>query len=172
MNEKIVSGILVREIRPNVWVSSCGKVWLEHREKPSKSKVKKYMNYWHLTNSETRVKILIDGKQELRYRLVAEAWLPNPSKLPIINHLDGISINDNVDNLEWCDVSRNTQHAYDIGLNVKVQSNENLRTMTDGEEQEIHQRYLASKAKNRLDEISKAYGISRSLLKKINRKWR
>lgn len=130
-----------------------------------------FTNRWHSTRANTRVKI----KDELRYRLVAEAWVynPKPGTYNIVNHLDGCSINDHADNLEWCDVSRNTQHAYDLGLNTsKQQTNEKLRVMTDGEEQEIHQRYVASKAKNRLDEISKEYGISRSLLKKINKKWR
>lgn len=42
-------------------------------------------------------------KNNLVHRLVAEAFIPNPDNLPIINHKDENPHNNNVDNLEWCD---------------------------------------------------------------------
>lgn len=57
-------------------------------------------------------------KKTLRvHRLVAKSFIPNPKNLKIINHIDGNRSNNSVNNLEWCTYSRNTQHAYDIGLN-------------------------------------------------------
>ena len=41
------------------------------------------------------------------HRLVAIAFLPNPNKLPCINHKDESHDNNCVDNLEWCDQSYN-----------------------------------------------------------------
>ena len=36
------------------------------------------------------------------HRLVAEAFIPNPDKLPQINHKDENPLNNCIDNLEWC----------------------------------------------------------------------
>ena len=37
------------------------------------------------------------------HRLVANAFIPNPDDLPIINHKDENKVNNCADNLEWCD---------------------------------------------------------------------
>lgn len=49
------------------------------------------------------------------HRLVCEAFHPNTNNLPVINHKDGNSLNNKADNLEWCTISYNTQHAWDNG---------------------------------------------------------
>lgn len=49
-------------------------------------------------------------------RLVAESFLPNPERLPIVNHKDGNKQNDHYSNLEWCTEQENTRHAWDTGL--------------------------------------------------------
>lgn len=45
-----------------------------------------------------------NGKQRYKmvHRLVAEAFIPNPDNLPVVNHKDENPSNNHMDNLEWC----------------------------------------------------------------------
>lgn len=48
------------------------------------------------------------------HRLVAVAFIPNPKKLPEVNHKFGVKKDNRVSELNWSTSSDNQQHAYDI----------------------------------------------------------
>lgn len=51
------------------------------------------------------------------HRLVALTFIPiRFNHQIVVNHKDGIKINNHVDNLEWCTIQENTIHAYKSGL--------------------------------------------------------
>lgn len=56
------------------------------------------------------VTLFRDGKRHYKsvHRLVADAFIPNPDMLPIVNHKDETRSNNRADNLEWC------THKYNI----------------------------------------------------------
>lgn len=41
------------------------------------------------------------------HRLVAEAFIPNPDNLPVIDHIDTDRTNNNISNLRWCTAKEN-----------------------------------------------------------------
>ncbi len=50
----------------------------------------------------------------LVHREVAKCFLHNPNNLPQINHKNGITYDNDVSNLEWCDNDYNQKHRYEI----------------------------------------------------------
>lgn len=51
-----------------------------------------------------------EKKMFYAHRLVAEHYLENPNNLPIVNHIDGNKLNNDVNNLEWISYSDNSKH--------------------------------------------------------------
>jgi len=57
------------------------------------------------------------------HRLVALSFVPLIDSKCVVNHIDGDKQNNYFSNLEWCTMSENTKHSYDV---IKTQSYDRL----------------------------------------------
>lgn len=77
---------------------------------------KKLMTQHNNGHGYKYVSIRLNGKRKNFYvhRLVADAFVPNPNNLPVVDHIDFDKTNNNADNLQWMtqkqNVARSTQN--------------------------------------------------------------
>ena len=78
------------------WISNFGRVWSTRSQ--SFLKVKPMDDHGHLG-----VCLYADGERYYRYihRLVAEEFIPNPNRYPIVRHIDDIPYYNTVEDLMW-----------------------------------------------------------------------
>lgn len=62
------------------------------------------------------------------HRLVAEAFIPNPTNLPQVNHKDENILNNNVNNLEWCDGKYNVRYSIAVKVSQFDKSGNYIKT--------------------------------------------
>lgn len=75
------------------------------------------------------VQLWSDGKASIKlvHRLLAEAYIDNPLCLPIINHIDGDRLNNQICNLEWCNYSHNNSINYKKNITKRKLSADDVR---------------------------------------------
>lgn len=112
-------------------------------------------NYLRVTLSKNN-----EQKRYSVHRLVATAFLENPNNFQQVNHKDGNTVNNSVENLEWCTQSMNQKHAFDTGLqeSLKGEQHGNCK-LADTEVAEIINMYATGMYTQK--QIAIRYGICR-----------
>jgi hypothetical protein len=96
------------------------------------------------------------------HRIIAITFIPNPNNLPQVNHIDGDKSNNFVENLEWCSVKSNVNHAEMNGLNPHVRGEDHPKHILSTEEVKAIKKELKETINYRgqLTNIAKKYGVT------------
>lgn len=101
------------------------------------------------------------------HRLVACTFIDNPHDKPTVNHKNGVTTDNYVNNLEWCTISENTKHAYNLGL-----SGGERHGMSKLKEKDVIKIFRMRSSGISVHEISKKYKVSHSCVYRIiNKKY-
>ena len=136
-------------------ITSCGKVWSYRRKKFLKP-VANRVGYFY-------VNLCINGNHTSYaiHRLVAEAFIPNKNKFEVVNHINGITTDNRVENLEWCSRSENQKHAYRIGLEKPQRGEDNKNSKLSKEQVlEIRRIYKKRDRERGGGALARRFGVS------------
>lgn len=97
------------------------------------------------------------------HRIVAITFIPNPTNLPYVNHINGNKHDNRVENLEWINSKDSMKHAIETGLrndfgsnsvNSKIKENDVLEIRRIFKEKLMNRRQIAEKYNLNKDYIS------------------
>ena len=99
----------------------------------------------YTVNGYSIVSLWKEGKGYNKYvhKLVATAFIPNPTKLPEVNHEDGNKTNNIPSNLKWCTRKYNVQHALTTGL-ISIRGNSKVAKLSNEDRFEIAVYYVTT----------------------------
>ncbi len=110
-----------------------------------------------------------DNKSHTRHihRLLAQAFIPNPKLLPIVNHKNFKRLDNRLCNLEWVTMEENWRHARDAGRYATGIRCPNAK-LSEADVRAIRKEYVPFI--NSYGKLGKKYGVSSQAIVEIVKK--
>jgi len=103
------------------------------------------------------------------HREVAITFIPNPENYPVVNHIDGVKLNNHKDNLEWCTISHNTKHSYKLGFLSQAGEKNNACIYNDDVVDKVINGYNGGSIAAYARELNIPYSVVYSYIKGLRR---
>ncbi len=110
------------------------------------------------------VKYKLKGKEYLAHRLVAIYFIPNPDNKKTVNHIDGDTRNNRIENLEWCTQTEQMHHAVRTGLLKQRGEDSHFCKL---KENEVSQVLIMLYNGKTCAEIARFFGVARTTISNI-----
>ena len=125
ISEKLIPSIVLEDIPYYHFISNFGRLKIPIKQQSgfkigSKSIFKEYTikDTFTIVKKNGKSKGYYEYKKNKIHKLVAKTFIENNNiKKDIVNHKNGNTLDNRVENLEWVTNQENIQHAYDSGLN-------------------------------------------------------
>lgn len=144
-------------------ITEDGKIW-------SHPKKRHHHGKWVSENIDSKGYYYVTfGKKHYGvHRLLALTYIQNPENKNEVNHKDGVTTNNKLENLEWCTHKENMRHAYETGL-WKPYFKENKYRSSKLTESQVLEILALSKQGRSSRKIAPLYGIESSHIRSIIR---
>lgn len=125
------------------------------------------------TKQYPKVSLHNNSEHEVRtiHNIIGLLFVPNPNKLPFLNHKNGIKTDPRACNLEWCSHLENIRHAFKNGLIPSGEDNHKAK-LSNNIVLAIKRLYRINPKVNQ-SAIARKLGVQRSIINGIvkKRKW-
>lgn len=82
----------------------------------------KSKRYISTTIKNGYIRYNVNWSRRNMHEVLADQFIPNPNNYNSIDHIDGDKLNNDLNNLEWCDIEENKKRAYYNGLTRVVKT--------------------------------------------------
>ena len=107
---------------PNYLIYKDGKIFNKKNNRVLKTCINPQLNYYETTIKANKGYIKVNV-----HRLIAQYYLPNPLRLPCVDHIDRNTLNNNIENLRWVSCLKNSHNTGKYSTNTSGHKNLNFR---------------------------------------------
>ncbi len=149
----------------NYLVSNSGLIWSLKRKRQIKTQVSErgYEQFNYYKRGSGRGNRALGSL--LVHRLVALAFILNAEGKPEVNHLNGVKIDNRVENLEWSTRPEQMQHALGMGLWGPRGESNSMAKLTEKQVLEIRAKYIPREYS--MYKLGREYGVTAALINNI-----